>query len=117
MNDVKELVERLRDEAADTIEQQAAEIERLRRAVAEAACYLSPAGCKAMNDAYKASPKCNTCDGAGWVLGTDIEPGCCGNLTSGGECRGDCAIPVQVETQEPCPDCLGSSDKSQGGDA
>ena len=53
-NDADE-IERLRNEAADTIEQQAAEIERLRRAVAEAACYLSPAGCKAMNDAYKAS--------------------------------------------------------------
>lgn len=30
MDDVKELAERLRNEAADTIEQQAAEIERLR---------------------------------------------------------------------------------------
>lgn len=41
--------------ALETIEQQADEIERLRRAVAEATCHLSPAGCKAMNDAYKSS--------------------------------------------------------------
>lgn len=39
-------------QAADTIEAQAAEIERLRAAVAEATCHLSPEGCRLMNAAY-----------------------------------------------------------------
>lgn len=42
---------------------------------------------------------CGQCGGCGWVA--DI--GCCGNLTSGGECRGDCAIQIQRE----CDVCMG----------
>ena len=76
MTNTKEIVERLRarlpeqtltngeynhhtqlgEDLADAvviIEQQAAEIERLKAAVSEAICHLSPTGCKAMNRATK----------------------------------------------------------------
>jgi proteasome lid subunit RPN8/RPN11 len=45
---------------------------------------------------------CPNCSG-GYVL--DVEPECCGNTTTSGECRGDCAVPKPVET--PCPNCEG----------
>lgn len=46
---------------------------------------------------------CETCGGAGFV--TEIDLGCCGNLTRGGECRGDCAVPVEI--QKSCGCCGG----------
>lgn len=36
---------------------------------------------------------CPACGGSGYIV--DVRPACCGNLTSGGECRGDCAVPEQ----------------------
>lgn len=47
--------------------------------------------------------ECPNCDG-GYVY--DVEPECCGN-TIGGECRGDCAVPKQVERQ--CSTCGGEA--------
>lgn len=44
--------------------------------------------------------RCPRCAGDGY----EVEPECCGNTTSSGECRGDCAVPVQV----PCSACGGS---------
>jgi proteasome lid subunit RPN8/RPN11 len=46
--------------------------------------------------------ECPNCTG-GYIA--DIEPECCGNTTSSGECRGDCAVPREVE--RPCPTCGG----------
>lgn len=43
---------------------------------------------------------CPNCDGSGVTVG--VEPECCGNTTSSGECRGDCAVPRQVEESCPC---------------
>jgi len=43
---------------------------------------------------------CPNCDGSGTVDG--VEPECCGNTTTSGECRGDCAVPRQVEEACPC---------------
>lgn len=47
---------------------------------------------------------CPRCLGRGGFDESDY--GCCGNLTRGGECRGDCAVQVQVLRE--CPDCNGS---------
>lgn len=47
---------------------------------------------------------CPDCDGSGY----DVEPECCGNTTSSGECRGDCAVPSQV----PCRSCGGAGELS-----
>jgi hypothetical protein len=44
--------------------------------------------------------ECPECEGSG-NGGTGME--CCGNVTSGGECRGDCVIPIQL----PCAFCDG----------
>jgi proteasome lid subunit RPN8/RPN11 len=49
--------------------------------------------------------ECPYCEGG--VI-TDVEPECCGNTTSSGECRGDCAVPRQVE--KPCPSCGGAGE-------
>lgn len=38
---------------------------------------------------------CPQCGGYGCV--EDVEQGCCGNVTDGGECRGDCSIPIQIQ--------------------
>jgi hypothetical protein len=38
---------------------------------------------------------CPECNGEGYTI--DVQPRCCGNLTKGGECRGDCAEPEQVQ--------------------
>jgi proteasome lid subunit RPN8/RPN11 len=43
---------------------------------------------------------CPNCGGSGYVDG--VEPECCGNTTGSGECRGDCAVPRQVEEACPC---------------
>ena len=51
--------------------------------------------------------KCPECDGQGWVEGVSVEPECCGRLSPSGGCWGDCAVPVQVQTQEHCPQCGG----------
>lgn len=51
-------------------------------------------------------PPCPECDGSGFQI--DIQPRCCGNLTKGGECRGDCAEPKQV--QVACEWCGGSGE-------
>lgn len=46
------------------------------------------------------------CDGSGVVeTRSEYEPECCGNTTSSGECRGDCAVPREVEVEIPCPGC------------
>lgn len=45
---------------------------------------------------------CPNCDD-GYV--TTTEPQCCGNTTPDGECRGDCAVPQEVEW--PCTNCAG----------
>jgi hypothetical protein len=52
--------------------------------------------------AISAGARCPKCGGDGW----EIEPECCGNTTPSGECRGDCAVPVQV----PCSACGGSGE-------
>lgn len=44
---------------------------------------------------------CPYCGGSGFV--DDVEPECCGNTTSSGECRGECVVPRQVEV--PCSTC------------
>lgn len=44
--------------------------------------------------------KCPECEGNGYTF--SVEPECCGNLTRGGECRGDCAVPKQVEVTCKC---------------
>lgn len=49
---------------------------------------------------------CEACDGNGWVVG--IRAACCGNVTRHGECRGDCAVPEQV--QEACDACGGAGE-------
>lgn len=46
---------------------------------------------------------CPYCGGSAFV--DDVEPECCGNTTTSGECRGDCAVPRQVEV--PCASCDG----------
>lgn len=51
---------------------------------------------------------CGHCGGLGWVEG--VAQVCCGNVNSGGECRGDCSIAEQ--TQEQCAGCNGTG-KSQ----
>jgi len=51
---------------------------------------------------------CLTCGGEGGRTHTRAEPDCCGNLNSAGECRGDCAVPVEVEDVELCPGCNGT---------
>jgi hypothetical protein len=48
--------------------------------------------------------ECPDCNGEGQHSIIDI--GCCGNLSAGGECRGDCAIPVQG--YQPCGMCGGT---------
>ena len=42
------------------------------------------------------------CGGAGYHVITGTVPACCGNVGSGGECRGDCAVPEQIQEQQPC---------------
>lgn len=44
--------------------------------------------------------ECFDCRGVGY----SVEPGCCGNVTDGGECRGWCCVPVQ----QRCDTCNGS---------
>ena len=51
---------------------------------------------------------CPECGGSGQVQWSDVEPECCGNTTSSGECRGDCAVPVEVPRVDVCPTCGGS---------
>lgn len=55
---------------------------------------------------------CPNCDN-GVILG--VEPECCGNTTSSGECRGDCAVPRPVEEQ--CPACCGEGQQPAGSPA
>lgn len=47
---------------------------------------------------------CPRCNGDGWTV--EVRPACCGNVGSGGECRGDCVVPEQY--QEVCDLCGGS---------
>lgn len=44
---------------------------------------------------------CPYCAGSGTT--DDVEPECCGNTTSSGECRGECVVPRQVEVA--CASC------------
>jgi len=46
---------------------------------------------------------CSDCGGSGFIA--ELRPTCCGKLSKGGECRGDCAIPEEVPV--PCPACGG----------
>lgn len=46
---------------------------------------------------------CPACNGHGTMM--RVEPDCCGNFTSHGECRGHCAVPRQV--QDTCDYCGG----------
>lgn len=45
---------------------------------------------------------CPDCGGAGYHVVTGTVPACCGNVGAGGECRGDCAVPEQIQEQQPC---------------
>lgn len=56
-----------------------------------------------LENAEKYEHECHRCCGTGTV--SIIVPACCGNLTQGGECRGDCCIPE--EKPDECPDCSG----------
>ena len=47
--------------------------------------------------------KCPECDGAGWNI--DIQAACCGRTYKSGECKGDCAVPEQI--QVGCDFCGG----------
>lgn len=47
---------------------------------------------------------CPNCNGGGFII--ELEPTCCGNLTKGGECRGECAVPQEVAV--PCGYCGGN---------
>lgn len=59
------------------------------------------------DDAHDDGPQvCPACDGHCWIEG--VAQGCCGNVTSGGECRSHCVIPIQ--TQEPCGYCGGTGE-------
>jgi DnaJ-class molecular chaperone len=51
---------------------------------------------------------CEACDGEAQRVITGIEPECCGNTTTSGECHGDCAVPREVEEIEVCFGCNGS---------
>jgi len=61
-----------------------------------------------MNEIMETKMQCLTCQGQGYIIETRTEPGCCGDLDSGGACRGDCAIPVEVPEQVGCQDCEGT---------
>jgi len=50
---------------------------------------------------------CETCGGTG--EGVAVVPACCRRPTPNGECRGDCAVPEQVQIQ--CADCCGTGRK------
>lgn len=52
--------------------------------------------------------QCPECNGVGWK--SAVRPKCCGNLSKGGECRGDCAEPE--EYQEVCGICGGAGELS-----
>lgn len=64
--------------------------------------------CDCCKEAAPVTRTCEECGGHGWVPGTDIQPDCCGRVHELGYCRGDCAVPVQVETQEECAACGGT---------
>lgn len=49
---------------------------------------------------------CPDCDGRGWI--EDVEPECCGRTYASGACRGECAVPKQVQRQ--CESCNGSGE-------
>lgn len=51
--------------------------------------------------------RCRACDGDGYIVDNDIEPGCCGNVNKYGSCCGN-AIPVQVHVQVCCRYCGGT---------
>lgn len=56
---------------------------------------------------FRATRPCEVCGGDGQVQSIEIEPDCCGKLNSAGECRGDCAIPKEVQEIDVCPACEG----------
>ncbi len=47
---------------------------------------------------------CPICSGQGWFV--TVEPDCCGRVSELGYCRGDCAVPREV--QAVCGACGGS---------
>lgn len=71
------------------------------RAIARTIEDMRPGGREPLTWIIVGLPRCPHCNGEGHV--DDVEPDCCGNTTSSGECRGDCAVPKQV--QVPCASC------------
>jgi len=51
---------------------------------------------------------CHNCEDGMHRVGTEAVPECCGNVNGAGECRGDCAVPVERVVEEPCWVCGGS---------
>lgn len=47
---------------------------------------------------------CPACGGSGYVIESDIRPGCCGNFTKYGSCCGN-AVPEPYEYEVPCEYC------------
>lgn len=52
-----------------------------------------------MNEPIPVTGDCFACKGSGYL----VRAACCGNLTEGGECRGDCCIPEPYQ----CDSCGG----------
>ena len=56
---------------------------------------------------------CTTCEGDGWIvgIGVEVETRCCGGSDwecGASGCTGPRQEQVQVQIQEPCPDCDGT---------
>jgi hypothetical protein len=57
---------------------------------------------------------CPECNGSGVEEDYEVVPECCGNTTTSGDCRGDCAVPKEVPSDRPCQAC-GGTGKKRGG--
>ncbi len=54
------------------------------------------------------SIECPQCGGEGGVEHSFTVPDCCGLSSELGYCRGDCAVPLEVQEWEPCDACSGT---------